>query len=669
VHASEAEKVGARGTAALLTAAAYGPMNHFAFVAPSTGSAPGGGPPGVGLFARARLAKGQAICPYFGPVATPADAGTSTLAPNASAEAGQATGGIAGAAGGMAGAAGGAAGGAADGAEGHGSATSDVTSDADGGANGSSGGGGAAGSALESSVLERPLGLYAAHSGQPNAQLERWEPPAHIPLWGLNECLDGRGRCEILLVVATEPIEAGGEVRIDHTIGRRDARWRPPPARAEEGARPWRTVHVPPPPGCGSSAVFALFDSESLESLGVPLEAVPLNDATDIVPRAATDAADGRYEPMVFDDDGCAACRLGNRSKHTCSRSREARERAALEKTAGRKRPRGEARKEARPRPAKAARPRPSAAASGQRSPDTDDDVDGASACDSDSSASAAADDERAGRASRATTEAELGPSALSGGSEDDIKGDGEGGGLPKGDAEGSPPVVLAPLGARPPALPLHALPSAARPRRPIGADGLERFVRGDLVEVQEAFKISGPRSWYTGFVAYAWWDDVEPWTGYAIQFIHDETSEHSVEHDFERRVPANRVRGAGGSPAAADTHLASNPVLLAAARSMALKVRFASPWLLTRGASPSPNCSPDGAQTSREACPCDAPTPWLARGRRPQLPWHAPTPGTLPRPRAFTSQASVGTPKDALDLYGGRRGRRNSAVVASGRF
>ena len=49
----------AKATAALLTAAAYGPMNEWAFVAPSDGAP--GRPGGLGLWARAGLQRGQLI--------------------------------------------------------------------------------------------------------------------------------------------------------------------------------------------------------------------------------------------------------------------------------------------------------------------------------------------------------------------------------------------------------------------------------------------------------------------------------------------------------------------------------------------------------------------------------------------------------------------------------
>ena len=125
---------------------------------------------------------------------------------------------------------------------------------------------------------------------------------------------------------------------------------------------------------------------------------------------------------------------------------------------------------------------------------------------------------------------------------------------------------------------PNSAYPRSPPVRRPLSevlyappAEGA--FVRGDLVEVQEPLKAhSGPRTWHSGIVAYSWYDDVEFWTGYAIQYIHDEFSEASLEGDFERRVPANRVRSAGGHPPSADAHLAANAMLLAAARNLAMK-------------------------------------------------------------------------------------------------
>ena len=54
----------ARYTAAELTASAYGPLNEWAFVAPSSASA--GCLDGLGLFARVSLRAGQAIAEYSG---------------------------------------------------------------------------------------------------------------------------------------------------------------------------------------------------------------------------------------------------------------------------------------------------------------------------------------------------------------------------------------------------------------------------------------------------------------------------------------------------------------------------------------------------------------------------------------------------------------------------
>ena len=52
----------AKGTGALLTAAAYGPMNDFSFVAPSSGSLET--PHGLGLHARVNLIERQAVCVF-----------------------------------------------------------------------------------------------------------------------------------------------------------------------------------------------------------------------------------------------------------------------------------------------------------------------------------------------------------------------------------------------------------------------------------------------------------------------------------------------------------------------------------------------------------------------------------------------------------------------------
>jgi hypothetical protein len=154
-----------------------------------------------------------------------------------------------------------------------------------------------------------------------------------------------------------------------------------------------------------------------------------------------------------------------------------------------------------------------------------------------------------------------------------------------EGDDESREALQPLPAPAHPPSAvlgdvtrPNSAYPRSPPVRRPLSevlyappAEGA--FVRGDLVEVQEPLKAhSGPRTWHSGIVAYSWYDDVEFWTGYAIQYIHDEFSEASLEGDFERRVPANRVRSAGGHPPSADAHLAANAMLLAAARNLAMK-------------------------------------------------------------------------------------------------
>mmetsp|Transcript_21081 Transcript_21081/g.53955 ORF Transcript_21081/g.53955 Transcript_21081/m.53955 type:complete len:567 (-) Transcript_21081:232-1932(-) len=69
VHPADEVAAAARATAAMLTAAAYGPWNEWAFVGPSSASSCHRAPAthGLGLFARVSLRAGQAICEYAGP--------------------------------------------------------------------------------------------------------------------------------------------------------------------------------------------------------------------------------------------------------------------------------------------------------------------------------------------------------------------------------------------------------------------------------------------------------------------------------------------------------------------------------------------------------------------------------------------------------------------------
>ena len=149
--------------------------------------------------------------------------------------------------------------------------------------------------------------------------------------------------------------------------------------------------------------------------------------------------------------------------------------------------------------------------------------------------------------------------------------------------------------------LPTHASTWGAQPGAVANPEMNDHFQQGDLVEVQEAYNgHGGGRQWFTGFVAYAWFEDFEPWTGYAIQFVHNEHDEtRSIEDDFERRVPANRVRKLGGSPPAADAALVADNRLLESARALALQVGpsvgkpkgmaiFSNNGRLRRGAAPS---------------------------------------------------------------------------------
>lgn len=80
----------------------------------------------------------------------------------------------------------------------------------------------------------RAPAIYANHSSQPNARLETWPAPR-------------RGSMELrqhVMVVASEAISAGAEIRIQYELGEADGYWMgaPPPETA------WRRLRVPPPP-------------------------------------------------------------------------------------------------------------------------------------------------------------------------------------------------------------------------------------------------------------------------------------------------------------------------------------------------------------------------------------------------------------------------------------
>ena len=137
---------------------------------------------------------------------------------------------------------------------------------------------------------ELALGAHCNHSLAPNARLERWAAPGHIPLVSGGGDVDNGGG--VVLIVANEPIAAGTEVcihlhrsptdllltshpppahfpptsqraqvRIDHTVGRAE-HYTPPPCPDE---RRWRHKRATAPPACGASAVLALFGSEDLD--------------------------------------------------------------------------------------------------------------------------------------------------------------------------------------------------------------------------------------------------------------------------------------------------------------------------------------------------------------------------------------------------------------------
>jgi len=166
----------ARGSAAMLTAAAFG-LDDWCFVAPSDC--------GLGLFARSALAKGQQICEYDGPRLPLQELVNGEYALEIP----------------------------------------------------------RTGLFIDGARANCPLAcaappsctIYANHSTRPNARL------LHVPASG-----DAQ---HVLLLVATERIRAGSEIRFDYELGgRRGTYWgsRGPPAETR-----WRDVLLPaPPPAC-----------------------------------------------------------------------------------------------------------------------------------------------------------------------------------------------------------------------------------------------------------------------------------------------------------------------------------------------------------------------------------------------------------------------------------
>ena len=570
----------AKGVASMLTAVAYGPLNDFAFVVPSITSGAT-----LALHARSRLLRGQAICAYTWTDLVVSDTATAGKA-----------------------------------------AASSTTAAAHNGAAAiphprSEEAGPAAFSAAPSAALSvARLGWFANHSSaHPNARLERWAPPGHLPapLWDREMCvsLDGNGGGSVLMLVATETIEIGREIRHDHSIGR--CGYSPPPPPDEDR---WRGVRAKAPPACGSAGIFALTSSEDLEYLSIDLPGLltPEDEAAGRAPKPSAAAAgasclleggngasaaelhadalvDGRLVAAPGGVGGSDAARglSGTHKRRRAGKPQLDDGTAAVDK----KRKKA-AQQAAQPASASAhygaaaAAAATAAAAVAAGSADTDSGSTMAAA-----SADAAGAGACGGRASASTEEGgveetemvELTMDEAAESAEDDEE-DGllDADGAEDG-ASGARRIIAPPSEsddddkeeqlygwARPTANPGQACLNG------LGLSGTNgettHFAKGDLVEVHEAFKVSGHRNWYTGFVAYAWYDDSEPWTGYAIQFIHDETLEGSLEADFERRVPANRVRAPGGIPRAVDAHLANNPTLVAAARSLAVKATVGQP-------------------------------------------------------------------------------------------
>ena len=208
---AELEEEMAKDTASMLTAAAFGPLGAFCFVAPCDC--------GRGLFARAPLGTGQFICEYGGPrlplrlqvhgqyvLEVP---GTSTVIDGAS----------------------------------------------------------------ENSPFECPCSpaIYANHSKTPNARVETW--PILKP-----------GPFEVrehMVLVASEPIEAGREIRIDYEDG--DCSYWRGQAPAETH---WRRLRIRPPPPTADEPVHdRLPELQQAAARKKQLPAVP----TAAVPTAAVD--------------------------------------------------------------------------------------------------------------------------------------------------------------------------------------------------------------------------------------------------------------------------------------------------------------------------------------------------------------------------------------------
>ena len=104
--------------------------------------------------------------------------------------------------------------------------------------------------------IEHSSAIYANHSSQPNARIESWPVPRAGPF----------ELQQHLMIVATESIDAGQEVRIDYEGGGNDSYW------AVLGQAPvetdWRRVRVqPPPPPCDELVCHRLLELETAASL------------------------------------------------------------------------------------------------------------------------------------------------------------------------------------------------------------------------------------------------------------------------------------------------------------------------------------------------------------------------------------------------------------------
>ena len=568
VDLRDESKAAAVSCAALLTWSAYGPMNSFAFVAPASGATQ---PHGLGVHARVRILPNQAICPL------PEWLGMPPVPPPPSAE--------------------------------------------------------------SLAAIPTTIGAYINHAREPNARLEIWHyshclvpsdgDQAHQPivLVVAREPIEPGTEIRIDYGVehrATAPAAsssaaaaAGAAPPSSPQPAASSAATLPPPAELSgaEADSPWRAARTRCPPATEASAIFSLFSNEGLVTLGicepdaedewrvdagaltaappelptapappsqVTVRASPLADPVDVtrdptagaasgVPAHTADAADSSRRPRGRPTRDSRRNRSGERRDRSGERRRD--------RSGERRNPRSGA---ARKRPASV----PAGASAGASAGAPVGAAAGASGADG---------GEKARKRPRADGDgARSGVVGFADDDDDDTTGHEE------GSAEEDRPNRTAANAAAPkPLMPNPVWSAPLPPRRDppqppeageaAGADGgtavaamvapavNERFRIGDLVEVQEGLTItSGGRQWYTGYVVYVWFDDREPWTGYAVQFIQSEEEDPPRPPKagvFEKRVAAKRVRPLGGaSPPAADEALANQPEVLDAARRAAAR-------------------------------------------------------------------------------------------------